>query len=112
MILFLVIILALFTVWPSLDGRQFYEAYIGLIFLMTAMSYELFKKIHWSVGVAFGIMAVASFNAFFFPMISPIPIDPLYYVRGGAEILYAFTTLVLFAFLLYSHKEQFFLKLF
>lgn len=111
MIFILSLLLIIFTIWPSLNNRQFYEAYLGLSFLIIILSKELFYRIHWSIGIIFGLMGLSALTGFFFPTYYPIKIDQIILARGGSEILYSLVGLILFAILLLTQTKKFFITI-
>lgn len=94
------LILLLFIFWPPIDGRQHYEAYLGLSFLIILLAQHLIKQLHWSVGLTFGYMALSALKGFFFPVKYPINISIELLNQAGGEVLYSLVMLLLFTIIL------------
>lgn len=95
--------------------QMFCSAFFGFMLLAAFVSFEMGRELHWSLGVALGILLLSGTYSFFLPKFYPIPVNPMSAARGGGEVLYSVSMLLLFSFLLLSRSRKFFdgcLKLF
>jgi len=81
---------------------------IGLQFLALVFSAEMWRRIHWSVGLALFILLGSGIHTFFFPGNYPIVQDPFIITRGAGEILYSVVSLLFFSSLILFKSDKFF----
>lgn len=91
---------------PSIE--MFYSAFFGFIILGALNSFEVGRRLHWSLGLGLGVLLISGGYHFFFPQFYPIPVNPVSIARSGGEILYSVTLLLFFSILLLSKSKRFF----
>lgn len=87
---------------------MFCSAFFGLMLLAVLFSIEMGRKLHWSLGLAIGVLLLSGGYSFFLPQFYPIPVNPMNIARGGGEVLYSVSMILLFSSLLLSRTRQFF----
>ncbi len=87
---------------------MFLSAFVGFMLLAVFVSFEMGRKIHWSIGLALGVLLISGGYSFFLPKFYPIPVNPMSMARIGGEVLYSISVLLLFSFMLLSQSKKFF----
>lgn len=108
LLIFLCALMTFFVFYPPIEGRQYWIALIGTSFLFLVLSLELCKKIHWSVGLFVLFALISGFKEFFLPTMYPIPVNQVNIAKGGAEILWACVSILIFSILVLIKNKKFF----
>lgn len=92
----------------SPSEEMFYSALLGFLLLGILVSFEVGRKLHWSLGVALSVLLLSGGYQFFLPQFYPVPVNPVFIARAGGETLYSISLLLLFSILLISQSKRFF----